>query len=81
MESGSPLGESRRAQRTQESGIHRRRRSGSDGFDLAADHPNPPSLRADDHLNIAYRLELGSNRLDDIDVLGAKLDERLRKAT
>jgi uncharacterized protein (DUF362 family) len=45
------------------------------GFDPSADYPNPPFLRAENHLNIARQLGLGSNRLDDIDVLGARLDE------
>ncbi len=45
------------------------------GFDPTADYPKPPFLRADNHLNIAYQLGLGSNRLDDIDILGADLDD------
>ncbi len=45
------------------------------GFDPTADYPNAPFLRADNHLNIAYQLGLGSNRLADIDIVGAKLDD------
>jgi uncharacterized protein (DUF362 family) len=45
------------------------------GFDPAAEYPNPPFLRAENHLNIAYALGLGSNRLEDIDILGADLDD------
>jgi uncharacterized protein (DUF362 family) len=45
------------------------------GFDPGADYPNPPFLRAENHLNIARQLGLGSNRLDDIELLGAKLDD------
>jgi uncharacterized protein (DUF362 family) len=45
------------------------------GFDPSADYPNPPFLRAENHLNIARQLGLGSNRLDDIEILGAKLDD------
>jgi uncharacterized protein (DUF362 family) len=45
------------------------------GFDPTADYPNPPFIRAENHLNIAYQLGLGSNRLSDIDVLGAGLDD------
>ena len=45
------------------------------GFDPAAEYPNPPFLRAENHLNIAYQLGLGSNRLSDIEVLGARLDD------
>jgi uncharacterized protein (DUF362 family) len=43
------------------------------GFDPAAEYPDPPFLRADNHLNLARQLGLGSNRLDDIDILGAAL--------
>lgn len=45
------------------------------GFDPTADYPDAPFLRADNHLNLAYQLGLGSNRLADIEILGAKLDE------
>jgi uncharacterized protein (DUF362 family) len=45
------------------------------GFDPSADYPNPPFLRAENHLNIARQLGLGSNRLDDIEILGARLDD------
>ncbi len=45
------------------------------GFDPTADYPNAPFLRADNHLNIAHQLGLGSNRLTDIDVVGARLDD------
>jgi uncharacterized protein (DUF362 family) len=45
------------------------------GFDPAAEYPDPPFLRAENHLNLAYRLGLGSNRLEDIDILGADLDD------
>ena len=45
------------------------------GFDPSAEYPNPPFLRAENHLNIAYQLGLGSNRLSDIEILGTKLDD------
>jgi uncharacterized protein (DUF362 family) len=45
------------------------------GFDPTAEYPNPPFLRADNHLNIAYALGLGSNRLTDIEVVGEGLDD------
>ena len=45
------------------------------GFDPAVDYPDPPFLRADNHLNLACQLGLGSNRLDEIEILGAKLDD------
>ncbi len=45
------------------------------GFDPAAEYPNPPFLRAENHLNIARALGLGTNRLEEIEILGAALDE------
>lgn len=45
------------------------------GFDPTADYPDAPFLRADNHLNIAYQLGLGTNRLADIEVVGANLDD------
>jgi uncharacterized protein (DUF362 family) len=45
------------------------------GFDPAAEYPDPPFLRADNHLNLAHELGLGPNRLEDIEILGAPLDE------
>jgi len=45
------------------------------GFDPTTDYPNPPFLRAENHLNIARQLGLGTNRLEDIDILGARLED------
>jgi uncharacterized protein (DUF362 family) len=45
------------------------------GFDPTADYPHPPFLRADNHLNIAHQLGLGSNNLADIQIVGAKLED------
>lgn len=45
------------------------------GFDPTADYPNAPFLRADNHLNIACQLGMGTNRLDDIEIVGARLDD------
>ena len=45
------------------------------GFDPAADYPHAPFLRADNHLNIARQLGLGTNRLDEIEILGARLED------
>jgi uncharacterized protein (DUF362 family) len=45
------------------------------GFDPAAEYPDPPFLRAENHLNIACRLGLGSNRLEEIDIVGADLND------
>jgi uncharacterized protein (DUF362 family) len=45
------------------------------GFDPTTDYPNAPFLRADNHLNIARQLGLGSNNLADIEIVGARLDD------
>jgi uncharacterized protein (DUF362 family) len=45
------------------------------GFDPETDYPNAPFLRADNHLNIARQLGLGSNHLADIDIVGARLED------
>jgi hypothetical protein len=45
------------------------------GFDPSAEFLDPPFLRAENHLNIACQLGLGSNRLSDIEIPGAKLDD------
>jgi uncharacterized protein (DUF362 family) len=45
------------------------------GFDPAAEYPNAPFLRADNHLNLARQLGLGSNHLADIEIVGARLDD------
>ena len=45
------------------------------GFDPAAEYPNSPFLRADNHLNIARQLGLGPNHLADIEVVGTRLED------
>ncbi|MFN2298818.1 MAG: DUF362 domain-containing protein [Anaerolineales bacterium] len=45
------------------------------GFDPEAEYPAAPFLRAENHLNIARSLGLGSNRLEDVEIVGADLDE------
>jgi len=45
------------------------------GFDPATEYPKPPFLRADNHLNIARQLGLGTNRLADIEILGPTLND------
>ena len=45
------------------------------GFDPTAEYPDSPFFRAQNHLNIAHRLGLGSNRLTDVDTRGVSLDE------
>ena len=44
-------------------------------FDPTTDYPNAPFLRADNHLNIAQKLGLGPNRLNEIEIVGARLDD------
>jgi hypothetical protein len=48
------------------------------GFDPTADFPDEPFLHANNHLNIAVELGLGTNRLDEIQVVGEKLSEVTR---
>ena len=43
------------------------------GFNPQAEAPNSPFLRADNHLNIAASLGLGTNVLDEINVVGEKI--------
>ena len=45
------------------------------GFDPTSDYPNAPFIRGDNHLNLAYSKGLGTNRLDEIEVVGASIDE------
>ena len=47
------------------------------GFDPTAESPEPPFLRGDNHLNIAAGLELGTNRLDEIAVIGEAISDVL----
>jgi uncharacterized protein (DUF362 family) len=45
------------------------------GFDPTADSYTVPFTRCDNYLTLAYDLGLGSNRLDEIEIVGASLDE------
>jgi uncharacterized protein (DUF362 family) len=45
------------------------------GFDPAAEYPHEPFLNADNHLNIAASLGMGTNRLEEIKVVGAAIDD------
>ena len=45
------------------------------GYDPTVGPPNLPFLRSDNHLNLARELGLGTNRLDEIDVVGHRLDD------
>lgn len=44
------------------------------GHNPTGDYPDSPFLRGDSHLNLAAAAGLGSNRLEDIQVLGASID-------
>jgi hypothetical protein len=45
------------------------------GFDPTADYPDEPFVHANNHLNIAAKMGMGTNLLSDIKVVGAKLDD------
>jgi uncharacterized protein (DUF362 family) len=45
------------------------------GFDPTAEYPDAPFLRCDNHLNLARQLGLGTNRLEEIEVLGERLED------
>lgn len=45
------------------------------GFDPTADALVEPFVRSDNHLQMAYELGLGTNQLEDIEIVGASLDD------
>ena len=45
------------------------------GHDPQGDYPSSPFVRCDNHLNLAAQAGLGSNNLDDIEVLGAAISD------
>jgi uncharacterized protein (DUF362 family) len=45
------------------------------GYDPTSDYPDGPYVRGESHLNLATAAGLGSNRLDEIEVVGAKIDD------
>jgi uncharacterized protein (DUF362 family) len=45
------------------------------GFDPTVEPPAPPFLRGDNYLNLAHGVGLGTNRLEEIEVVGASIDE------
>jgi uncharacterized protein (DUF362 family) len=45
------------------------------GYDPTARRDQGPFLRADNHLNIAAEMGLGTNRLDEIEILGPSIDD------
>ena len=40
------------------------------GYDPTSESPDPPFLQSDNYLNLAYQKGLGTNRLEEIDVVG-----------
>ena len=45
------------------------------GFDPAANYPDEPFVHGQNHLNMAAELGLGTNKLSEIKVVGAKIDD------
>jgi len=45
------------------------------GFDPTAEYPDAPFLHGENHLNLAAGLGLGSNRLDDIAIVGPSIED------
>jgi uncharacterized protein (DUF362 family) len=45
------------------------------GYDPTADYPTPPFIRGDNHLNLAAAAGLGSNKLNEIEVLGVSIED------
>ena len=48
-------------------------------FDPTVEPPAAPFLRGDNYLNLAYELGLGTNRLEQIEVVGASIDDVLHE--
>jgi hypothetical protein len=45
------------------------------GHDPTADYPTEPFIRCDNHLNLAAAAGLGTNKLDEIEVLGVSIEK------
>jgi uncharacterized protein (DUF362 family) len=45
------------------------------GYDPTSDFPDEPFIRGENHLNVAYTLGLGTNRLDEIEVFGEEIEK------
>ncbi len=45
------------------------------GFDPTSDYPDEPFVNGHNHLNMAAKLGLGTNRLEEITVVGSKIDD------
>ena len=51
------------------------------GFDPTSDYPNEPFVHAQNHLNMAAKLGLGTNKLEDIQVVGPSIADVMMKFT
>ena len=49
------------------------------GFDPTANYPDEPFVHGENHLNMAAELGMGTNRLDEIKVVGAKIEDVQKK--
>jgi uncharacterized protein (DUF362 family) len=49
------------------------------GFDPTIEPPNVPFLRGDNYLNLARELEMGTNRLEEIEVVSNSIDDVMYK--
>jgi uncharacterized protein (DUF362 family) len=49
------------------------------GFDPTVDYPAEPFVNGDNHLNLAYELGLGTNRLGEIEVVGGSIQDVQRQ--
>lgn len=49
------------------------------GHDPTGDYPNAPFVRCDNHINLAVRAGLGTNRLDEIEVLGIPINKAMTR--
>jgi len=45
------------------------------GFEPTLEPPSAPLLRGDNYLNLAHHLGIGTNRLEEIEVVGASIDD------
>ena len=45
------------------------------GHDPTGEYPDTPYVRCDNHLNIARSLGMGTNRLEEIEVLGGRIED------
>jgi uncharacterized protein (DUF362 family) len=51
------------------------------GFDPTAEYPDAPFVNAENHLNIAASLGMGTNKIEEIKVVGEKIDDVVMQFT